>query len=99
AEKKKETGENNDSEAATPLVTRPEPMFFGAGDEFDSPPLSRKSRDARSITTADSSLNDFGSRNSLDRSISFTPSETMVPSSQASSSNKESFMAKLTRKS
>lgn len=70
-------------------------------DDFSaSPPLSRKSRDTHSITTADSSVHEYSTRNSLDRSVSYTPSELMTPSSlSASGSNKESFMAKLTRKS
>ena len=100
SEKRRRESEKNTGETSlvSPPATR-EPMAFGAPDEIDaSPPLSRKSRDARSITTADSSVNE--SRNSLDRSVSYTPSETLIPSSlSASGSNKESFMAKLTRKS
>jgi len=62
--------------------------------------MSRKSRDAHSITTADSSITGHSARNSLDRSVSYTPSEALTPSSLSGSvNNKESFMAKLTRKS
>ncbi|KAJ9632136.1 hypothetical protein H2203_000537 [Taxawa tesnikishii (nom. ined.)] len=67
------------------------------GPEYDfSPPQSRKSRDTRSVTTADSSLHEYSSRTSLDRSASYTPSEAQTPSS---ASGKETFMQKLTRKS
>lgn len=80
-----------------PLMT---PELRGPDDDT-SPPQSRKSRDAHSVTTADSSTADYSSRNSLDRTPSFTPSDAMTPSSlsASASSNRESFMAKLTRKS
>lgn len=98
AEKRKEN-----EEAATPHATPSrEIMPFGSpelrsNENEMSPALSRKSRDAHSITTAGSSVADYSNRNSLDRSISYTPSELLTPSS-LSASGKESFMAKLQRK-
>lgn len=94
-------------DASTPLATpydETESVPFETLEmhigEPQSPTLSRKSRDNRSIITADSSINEYSSRDSLDRSVSYTPSEAPTPSSvSASGSNKESFMAKLTRKS
>jgi hypothetical protein len=103
---KKWDTDRSDVNAPTPLAS-PNPSrrgsfpFGSPEDEHNnSPAMSRKSRDAHSIMTTDSSMNDYSTRNSLDRSVSYTPSETMTPSSLSGSvSNKESFMAKLTRKS
>ncbi|KAF2839355.1 hypothetical protein M501DRAFT_1003947 [Patellaria atrata CBS 101060] len=63
-------------------------------EEDVSPPHSRQSKDGRSISTADS-INE--SRDSLERSVSNTPSESLTPF--ASNSGKESLMQKLSRKS
>ena len=70
---------------------------FSLRDDDHSPPQSRKSRDTRSVTTADSSV--LESRSSLDHTPSHTPSDAMTPTSINGSANKESFMQKLTRKS
>lgn len=70
------------------------PTLLTPSSPDTSPELSRRSRDTHSLHTS-SSINE--SRSSLDRSTSYTPSET--PHSVSGSSNKESFMAKLTRKS
>ena len=59
-----------------------------------SPPDSRRSRDAQSITTATSAADSY---DSVDRSTSGTPSEAVAPS--APREPKESFMQKITRKS
>ena len=76
---------------------------LGAHDD-DSPPASRKSRDARSMTTVESSV--AGSiRNSMDLARTPSYSNASETASNASpmigsgSMGKESFMAKLTRKS
>ena len=59
-----------------------------------SPPNSRLSRDAQSITTATSAADSY---DSIDRSTSGTPSEAMTPSGPKEP--KESLMQKITRKS
>lgn len=59
--------------------------------EESSPPNPRLSRDAQSVTTATSLADSY---ESLDRSTSGTPSETVVPSGP-----KETLMQKITRKS
>lgn len=66
----------------------------------DSPPNSRKSRDTRSVTTAESSLLE-SSRNSLDRTASYSNASDAAPtpSNLSVSTGKESFMQKITRKS
>jgi len=78
--------------------------FHGLGVDDDSPPASRKSRDARSMTTVESSV--AGSiRNSMDLARTPSYSNASETASNASpmigsgSLGKESFMAKLTRKS
>ena len=78
--------------------------FHGLGVDDDSPPASRKSRDARSMTTVESSV--AGSiRNSMDLARTPSYSNASETASNASpmigsgSFGKESFMAKLTRKS
>jgi hypothetical protein len=78
--------------------------FHGLGVDDDSPPASRKSRDARSMTTVESSV--AGSiRNSMDLARTPSYSNASETASNASpmigsgSMGKESFMAKLTRKS
>lgn len=101
---RKDDADKKENDVTTPLASRSEQMPFGSPEmdyDHSSPALSRRSRDNRSIATADSSMNEFSTRNSLDRSVSFTPSEMQTPASLASTagSNKESFMAKLTRKS
>jgi len=109
-DKKKDQDKSNEDASTTPVasssVAPRENVSMGSpeirgGDERDwSPAMSRKSRDAHSIMTADSSINGYSARNSLDHSVSHTPSEALTPSSLSGSvNNKESFMAKLTRKS
>lgn len=74
----------------------------GENEEDFSPPNSRKSRDTRSITTAESSLAESG-RNSAD--LVRTPSYTSEAAANSphlggsSSASRESFMQKLSRKS
>jgi hypothetical protein len=77
-------------------------------DDTESPPNSRKSRDARSMTTTESSLAETASRNSTDlaRTPSYSTSEAPSGPSPligsvagSSTTGKESFMAKITRKS
>lgn len=72
----------------------------GEHDEEFSPPNSRKSRDTRSITTAESSLAESG-RNSADlvRTPSYTSEAAPSPHLGGSSASRESFMQKLSRKS
>ncbi|EMC98720.1 hypothetical protein BAUCODRAFT_31000 [Baudoinia panamericana UAMH 10762] len=81
----------------------------GAGDE-GSPPTSRKSRDARSMTTTESSIAESGELGTsagtngtydLARTPSYSAnSDATGPSPLiGSTTSKESFMAKLTRKS
>ncbi|KAI9719410.1 MAG: hypothetical protein M1812_003481 [Candelaria pacifica] len=60
--------------------------------EETSPPDPRRSRDSRSITTQESLPDSY---DSLDRSTSGTPSESLTPSGK----DKESFIQKITRKS
>ncbi|KAI9792620.1 MAG: hypothetical protein M1835_007753 [Candelina submexicana] len=60
--------------------------------EEASPPDPRRSRDSRSINTQDSLAE---SHDSLDRSTSGTPSESLTPSGK----DKESLIQKITRKS
>lgn len=72
-----------------------EPSVSDPGHKEISPPTSRKSKDARSISTAAESIGD--SRESLERPSSHTPSEALTPS--AHGAGKESFMQRLTRKS
>jgi len=59
-----------------------------------SPPQSRMSKDTRSITTAESSVNDNMSYNSLEHTPSYNPELT-----PHGSVGRESFMSKLSRKS
>ncbi|TKA33129.1 hypothetical protein B0A50_00682 [Salinomyces thailandicus] len=66
----------------------------------DSPPASRKSRDARSLTTTESSIAESGrTSNDLARTPSYSNSDATGPSPLIGSSGKESFMQKITRKS
>ncbi|KAI6807604.1 hypothetical protein KC332_g13326 [Hortaea werneckii] len=68
----------------------------------DSPPASRKSRDARSLTTTESSIAGESGRasNDLARTPSYSNhSDATGPSPLVGSSGKESFMQKITRKS
>lgn len=64
-----------------------------SGKETSSPLDPRRSRDNRSLSTTD--VSDASPRESLERSISQTPSESHPPASF----NKESLMQKLSRKS
>ncbi|KAI5195706.1 hypothetical protein E4T38_08901 [Aureobasidium subglaciale] len=64
-------------------------------DPPSSPEIGRESRDAQSINTASSILSD--SRDSLDRSISYTASDS-APSTSITSNKGSSLMSKLTRK-
>jgi hypothetical protein len=59
----------------------------------DSPPSTRRSRDARSINTE---ISQSESHDSLERSVSGTPSESVTPS--GTTAGKETLIQKLTRK-
>ncbi|KAL9115837.1 MAG: hypothetical protein Q9227_000205 [Pyrenula ochraceoflavens] len=95
-------GLNKDKEKSKPPTSDPvrsskdsdlEPSIHGVDDLSSSPPVSRRSRDAHSIATADSMAESY---ESLERTASSsTPSDPAptVPSS------KETLMQKLTRKS
>lgn len=89
-----EEEEDDDLTGPTPISSPSAPRPSDLFPEASSPPLSRKSKDAHSINT-DTSMTE--SRNSLDRSISFTPSESQ-PSTSVGSSGKGSLISKLTRK-
>ncbi|KAK5121104.1 hypothetical protein LTR85_005588 [Meristemomyces frigidus] len=67
----------------------------------ESPPNSRKSRDARSMTTTESSIAGESARtsNDLARTPSYSNSDATGPSPMIGSLGKESFMQKITRKS
>lgn len=69
-----------------------------AAEDDLSPARSRLSRDTRSVTTAESSVNESVDRNSLERSLSHPASDAPTPSSYNGSVSKESFMQKLSRK-
>jgi hypothetical protein len=83
---------------ATPLTSpskaphQPLPLNL---ESESSPEFGRQSRDAYSINTASSILSD--SRDSLDRSISHTASDS-APSTSVTSNKGSSLMSKLTRK-
>ncbi|KAF2768867.1 hypothetical protein EJ03DRAFT_260064, partial [Teratosphaeria nubilosa] len=96
------------SAATTPQASGSHVGTPGLKNDIDdeSPPLSRKSRsDARSMTTTESSVAESG-RNSAEY-LAHTPSHTAfsdtppgsAPSPLIGSTGKESFMAKITRKS
>jgi hypothetical protein len=92
--KSKDSSSNAGSASNTPNMAQHD-------DDDLSPPNSRRSRDARSITTAESSLAE-SIRNSTDlaRTSSYTYSDAAPsPYLGSSSAGKESFMQKLTRKS
>ncbi|PNS19474.1 hypothetical protein CAC42_7318 [Sphaceloma murrayae] len=88
-----------DPNQLTPISSTHSP-FLGAQDDM-SPPQSRKSRDSRSVMTAESSTNDASSiRASLDRTPSHQLNEVPTPtSSVAGSVGKGSLMQRLSRKS
>ncbi|KAK4971211.1 hypothetical protein LTR66_011465 [Elasticomyces elasticus] len=99
----KDTG--GSSSMSTPMSVATPPT---AGDATidNSPPDSRKSRDARSFTTASSSALDPDARNSLERTSSFTASDAAPPTPSSTSTTaaagpreKQSLMQKLSRKS
>jgi len=75
--------------------------FFAFANLGASPANSRKSRDTPSISTTDASIRE--SRESLERTVSRTPSEnflmTPVGVVKTKDGDKETFMQKLTRKS
>ncbi|KAI5359277.1 Putative fibronectin type III, immunoglobulin-like, fibronectin type III superfamily [Septoria linicola] len=91
---KGESSSNAGSASNTPNLAQ------GENDEDFSPPASRKSRDTRSITTAESSVAESG-RNSADliRIPSYTSEAAPSPLLGGSSVGKESFMQKISRKS
>jgi len=90
--------ERSEAGPSTPLADQGSPVANPHDDT--SPPQSRKSRDTRSVATADSSINDFSSTNSLDHTPSYAISDAHVALPPMSgSAGKESFMSKLSRKS
>ena len=86
-----------DPNQLTPSVSAQSPMLLAHEDM--SPPQSRKSRDSRSVLTAESSANEVSSTHSLDQTPSHTPSEVPTSTSLTGSTGKGSFMRKLSRKS
>ncbi|KAF2218322.1 hypothetical protein BDZ85DRAFT_270610 [Elsinoe ampelina] len=86
-----------DPNQLTPISSSHSP-YLGAEDM--SPPQSRKSRDSRSVMTAESSADAASSRASLDRTPSHQLAEVPTPtSSVAGSVGKGGFMQRLSRKS
>lgn len=107
--KDKEKLKEAESTATTPGASNTQTLLPSEIDD-SSPPLSRKSRDARSTTTIESSHAPESVRNSTD--LARTPSYSNASEAATSNSNaspmlagsassfgKESFMSKLTRKS
>ncbi|KAF4553382.1 Hypothetical protein D9617_7g031090 [Elsinoe fawcettii] len=86
-----------DPNQLTPVSSSHSP-YLGAEDM--SPPQSRKSRDSRSVMTAESSADAASSRASLDRTPSHQLVDASTPtSSVAGSVGKGGFMQRLSRKS
>lgn len=98
----KDAAEASAAEMTLPILETPK----ADAKDSSSPPESRKSRDNRSISTADGSFLDSSvasmPRSSLEQTRSHTPSESqsqLTPlGSRDSTSAKESFMQKLSRK-
>ncbi|KAF2150640.1 hypothetical protein K461DRAFT_280632 [Myriangium duriaei CBS 260.36] len=97
SEKKDKSKGQEDLSLMTPSADAHSPMLLAQEDM--SPPQSRKSRDSRSVLTAESSNNEVSSNHSLDQTPSHTPSEVPTSASLTSSTGKGSFMRKLSRKS
>ncbi|TKA74032.1 hypothetical protein B0A55_06165 [Friedmanniomyces simplex] len=100
------TGGAGASMLSSSLVSTPREIDGHGHHHDDSPPDSRKSRsDARSLTTTESSLAESGDINELARTPSYANSDAtggatpFVGSSSSTSTGKESFMQKITRKS
>lgn len=101
-DKSKDAGESSEKQdGSTPLLSTSTTSHLAPGidNEDGSPPDSRKSRDTRSMTTADNSSLAESGRNSPDlfRTPSYSNSDVAAPS--PSLQTKESFMQKITRKS
>lgn len=96
--------EASGSQTPSSLTPGASTTHHGLGVDDESPPASRKSRDARSTTTIESSVAE-SMRNSTDLARTPSYSNASETASNASpmigsgSLGKESFMAKLTRKS
>ena len=97
-EKEKDKGKSKDVDGSSDIFAT---TSKEASLEETSPLEPRKSKDGHSIVTAGSmastSVGDL-SRDSLDRSVSGTPSET-TPSNLTTAAARESFIQKITRKS
>ena len=90
-----ESSEKNEGDLLQPSVTTP---TAGGMQNDESPPNSRKSRDTRSMTTEESSINESG-RDSPDLARTPSYSNSDVPAPSPSLQGKESFMQKISRKS
>lgn len=101
-DKSKDAGEGSASRVSTPVASGTTPILGKDSAEDDSPPNSRQSRDARSMTTIESSVAESGrDSNDLVLSPSYSNSD-FAPSPQIGTGGnygKESFMQKITRKS
>lgn len=107
---KKGKGKDKDQDSAPPSATDTHASTLETPrveiKESTSPPESRKSKDTRSISTADGSFLDSSvasmPRDSLEQTRSRTPSESqqsqLTPLSSRDPNSKESFMQKLSRK-
>ena len=94
----KEKGET--SGGKTPVQSASTTPQLRSVDDDDSPPNSRKSRDARSMTTTESSIAESNrTSNDLARTPSYSNSDAAAPSPSFGSGGKETFMQKISRKS
>lgn len=96
-------GEASSSASRSPYIGS-SPTSYPSNEDENSPPASRKSRDTRSMTTIESSLaSSFAEAgasrdsNDLARTPSYSNASDTTPA--AGSVGKESFIAKMTRKS
>ena len=92
------SSDGNDGSTPVPSASTT-PNLVGA--ELDeSPPNSRKSRDARSMTTTESTVESGRNSTDLARTPSYSGnSDAPAPSPSLAGSSKETFMQKITRKS
>jgi len=102
-DKAKDTGEASSSASRSPYIGS-SPTSYPNNEDENSPPASRKSRDTRSMTTIESSLaSSFAETgasrdsNDLARTPSYSNASDTTPG--VGSVGKESFIAKMTRKS
>lgn len=99
---KDKTPASSKDEASTPVASSSGTPWLGTDDDDQSPPNSRKSRDARSMTTTESSLLESGRTSSdLARTPSYSNASEGVSQGSPSLGGipKETFMQKISRKS